>query len=58
LRSCCVGITGGRDRDVKYAVEMASGVMMEIQSFVKIGTGVQKLSGGYTYRHTDKKVIL
>jgi hypothetical protein len=33
---------------MKYAVEMGSGSMIYIPSFVKIGSGVQKLVGGYT----------
>jgi hypothetical protein len=31
---------------MKYAVEMSSGVMIYIPSFIKIGSGVQKLMGG------------
>jgi hypothetical protein len=38
---------------LKYAVEMASGGMIYIPSFIKIGSGIQKLIGGYTYRHTQ-----
>jgi hypothetical protein len=30
---------------MKYAVEMGSGVMIHILSFIKIGSGVQKLIG-------------
>jgi hypothetical protein len=33
---------------VKYAVEMGSSTMTHIQSLVKIGSGIQKLIGGYT----------
>jgi hypothetical protein len=29
---------------MKYAVEMGSGVMIYIQSFIKIGSGLQKLT--------------
>jgi hypothetical protein len=38
-----------------YAVEMGSGAMIYIPSFMKIGSGIQKLMwrGGYT----DSKVI-
>jgi hypothetical protein len=33
----------------KYAVEMGSGVMICIRSFIKIGSGIQKLiAGGFT----------
>jgi hypothetical protein len=38
---------------MKYAVEMGSGAMIKIPSFIKIGPGIQKLLWeGYTYRHT------
>jgi hypothetical protein len=40
---------------VKYAVEMGSGAMIYIPSLVKIGSGIQKLTGGYT--DTDSMVI-
>jgi hypothetical protein len=30
---------------MKYAVEIVSGAMIYIQSFVKIGSGIQKLKG-------------
>jgi hypothetical protein len=33
---------------MKYAVEMGSGVMIYIPSLIKIGSGIQKLIGGYT----------
>jgi hypothetical protein len=38
---------------MKYAVEMGSGVMMYIPSFVKISSGIQKLMGRGIHRHTD-----
>jgi hypothetical protein len=40
---------------MKYAVEMDSGAMIYsyIPSFIKTGSGIQKLVGGYT----DRKVI-
>jgi hypothetical protein len=40
---------------MKYAVEMGSGVMTYIPSFIKTGSGIQKLMGGYTKTdgHTD-----
>jgi hypothetical protein len=31
---------------VKYAVEMGSGAMMYIPSFIKIGSEIRKLMGG------------
>jgi hypothetical protein len=33
---------------MKYAVEMGSGTMIYIPSFIKIGSAIQKLMGGYT----------
>jgi hypothetical protein len=41
---------------MKYAVEMGSGGMIYIPSFIKIGSGIQNLIGG-THRHTDSMVI-
>jgi hypothetical protein len=41
---------------MKYAVEMGSGAMMYIPSFIKIGSGIQKLIQGI-HRHTNRKVI-
>jgi hypothetical protein len=35
---------------VKYAVEMGSGVIIYIPSFVKIGLGIQHLIGRYIHR--------
>jgi hypothetical protein len=40
---------------MKYAYEMGSGAMIYIPDFIKIGTGIQKLMGGYT--DTDSKLI-
>jgi hypothetical protein len=37
-----------------YAVEMGSGAMIYIPSFIKIGSGIQKLLGGDS--QTDSKV--
>jgi hypothetical protein len=37
---------------MKYAVEMGSGAMIYIPSFVMIGSGIQKLIGGYTDTQT------
>jgi hypothetical protein len=43
---------------MKYAVEMVSGGMIYIPSFIKIGSDVQKLLVvGYTCKHTHSKVI-
>jgi hypothetical protein len=41
---------------MKYAVEMGSGAMIYIPSFIKIGSGVQELIGGIL-RHTDIMAI-
>jgi hypothetical protein len=38
---------------MKYAVEMGSGVMIYIPSFIKSGSGIQNLIGGYTDTQTD-----
>jgi hypothetical protein len=44
---------------MKYTVEMASGAI--ILRFIKIGSGIQRLLGGYihvdTDRQTDRKLI-
>jgi hypothetical protein len=37
---------------MKYAVEMGSGAMIHISSFTKIGSGIQKLMGGFTDTQT------
>jgi hypothetical protein len=42
---------------MKYAAEMGSGAMMYIPSFIKIGSGIQKLMAGATWGYTDSKVI-
>jgi hypothetical protein len=36
------------EKFIKYGVEMGSGPIMYMPSFVKIGSGIQKLIGGYT----------
>jgi hypothetical protein len=41
---------------MKYAVEMGSGAMIYIPSFINIGSGIQKLRGG-VQRHTDSMMI-
>jgi hypothetical protein len=35
---------------MKYAVEMGSGAIIYITSFIEIGSGIRKLTRGYTYR--------
>jgi hypothetical protein len=37
----------------EVAVEMGLGAMMHIPSFIKIGSGIQKLVGGI-HRHIDR----
>jgi hypothetical protein len=37
---------------MKYAVEMGSGAMIYIPSFIMIGSGIQKLIGGI-HRHRE-----
>jgi hypothetical protein len=41
---------------MKYAVEMGSGAMIYIPSFIKIGSGIQKLRGGI--QHTCTQIVL
>jgi hypothetical protein len=41
---------------MKYDVEMCSGAMIYIPSFIKIGSAIQKLIGGI-HRHTDSMEI-
>jgi hypothetical protein len=36
---------------------MGSDAIRYIPSFIKTLSGIQKLLGGYAYRHTDSKVI-
>jgi hypothetical protein len=40
---------------MKYTVEMGSGAMMCTPSFIKIGSGIQKLIGGYTGTQTHRE---
>jgi hypothetical protein len=44
---------GSWKKFIKYAVEMGSGVMIYIPSFIKMYSGTQKLIGG----HTNSKTI-
>jgi hypothetical protein len=39
---------------MKYAVDMDSNAMIYIPSFIKIGSGIQKLIGEI-HRHTDSQ---
>jgi hypothetical protein len=41
---------------MEYAVEMGSGAMTYIPTFIKIVPGFQKLNGGI-HRHTNSMVI-
>jgi hypothetical protein len=41
---------------MEYAVEVGSSAMIYIQSFIVIGSGIQKLIGGI-HRHTDSTAI-
>jgi hypothetical protein len=43
---------------MKYVVGMSSGAMIYIPSFIKTGSGIQKLMGeGETHSHRDSMVI-
>jgi hypothetical protein len=37
---------------MNYAVERGSDAMIYLPSFAMFGSGIQKLLGGYAYRHT------
>jgi hypothetical protein len=39
---------------MKYAVEIGSGVMIHKTSFIKVGSGIEKLIRE-THRHTERK---
>jgi hypothetical protein len=41
---------------MNYSIEMGSGTMLYISSFIKIGSGIQDLIGGI-HSHTDSMVI-
>jgi hypothetical protein len=45
---------------MKYTVEMGSGAMIHIPSFIKIGSGIQKFmgGGGYTDRQHGDRISL
>jgi hypothetical protein len=40
-----------------YVVDVGSGAMIYIPSFIKIGSGTQKLLEGDTHTDTESKVI-
>jgi hypothetical protein len=43
---------------MNYAVEMGSGAMIYIPSFIKIDSGTQKLVGGiHIHTHAKRKLI-
>jgi hypothetical protein len=41
-----------------YAVEMGSGAVIYVPSFIKIGSGIQKLMGGYTDTHRQQRDLM
>jgi hypothetical protein len=43
---------------MKYTVEMGSGAMIYITSFIKIGSGIQKMMWGYTHRQHGDRISL
>jgi hypothetical protein len=44
---------------MKYAVEMGSGAMIYVPSFIKIGLGIQKLVRGiHTHRQKEDRISL
>jgi hypothetical protein len=43
---------------MKYAIEMGSGAMIYIPSFMKIGLGIQKLIGGGIHRQNGNRISL
>jgi hypothetical protein len=38
---------------MKYGIDVGSGAMIYIPSFIKIGSGIQKLIGGRGFTDTD-----
>jgi hypothetical protein len=42
---------------MEYAVEMGSGAVIYIPSFIKTGSGIQKLMGGRINRHTAQTAL-
>jgi hypothetical protein len=50
--------TDGRDF-LNYAVEMGSGAVIYVPSFIMIGAGVQTLmGGGYTHTHGQQRDLI
>jgi hypothetical protein len=43
---------------MKYAVEMGSGAMISIPSFIKIGSGIQKFIEGDLQTHRQHGVVI
>jgi hypothetical protein len=43
---------------MKYAIEVGSGVMIYIPSFIKIGPAIQKLIGGAHRQYGDRISLL
>jgi hypothetical protein len=43
---------------MKYAVEMGSGVMIYIPSFIQIGSGIHKFVKGYTQTHRQNSDLV
>jgi hypothetical protein len=41
---------------MKYSIEIGSGAIISIPSFIKIGSAIQKLMG-VIHKHADSKVI-
>jgi hypothetical protein len=56
LRGCNIDISD-LGEFMKYIVETNSGGVICILSLITINSGIQKFLGGYTYRHTDSKMI-
>jgi hypothetical protein len=42
---------------MKYAIEVSSGAMIYLLSFIKIGSGIQKLIGG-VHRHGQQSDLI
>jgi hypothetical protein len=43
---------------MKYTVQMGSGAMIHTPSFIKIGSGIQKLRGGTRIEEADRISLL
>jgi hypothetical protein len=42
---------------MKYALQMGSDAMIYVPSVINIGSGIQKLIGGFTDTHADSMAI-